>query len=370
MAQQISVDEALALAKAGDAEAQYALSAALHAAGKLDESLHWLRLAAARDLVPARLALAALLMDGQGCPRDLPQAIDLLRPLAATQVQANLLLSELHGFAALQIGARETGLRYLFAAARMGDGGALRQLVLLAACHQRLDLLRPPQAIDWAALEQSLPQLAGDIPLPAAETLHESPQIRRFPAAIHPFALDAVIQLAAPLVRRSEIVDARTGEVRADPMRTSSHVTLAPRQHDHVLEAIEQCIARVSGVPALHGEFLQILRYRVGEEFRPHVDYFNETGEAAYRSLADGGQRAQTVLIYLNDGYAGGTTSFPKLGLDIQGRRGDILHFHNLAADGLGHRDSLHAGTPVTGGEKWLLSKWIRSEPYPPRLAW
>ncbi len=363
MGQSISVQEAIALAKAGDPDAQYALSSALHAAGQLDESLYWLRLAASRNLVPAQLALAALLMDGQGCPRDLQQAGDLLRPLAATQVQANLLLAELHGFAAWQFGDRETGLRYLLAAARMGDAGAQRQLALLCALHQR-------PGIDWPSMEQALPQLAGDIPLPPPETLHEAPLIRRFAGVIPPQVLDAVIALAAPLVRRSEIVDARTGEVRADPMRTSSHVTLAPRQHDHVLEAIEQCISRVSGLPALHGEFVQILRYRVGEEFKPHVDYFNETGEAAYRSLADGGQRAQTVLIYLNEEYSGGATEFPKLQLAIQGRRGDILHFHNLAADGLGHRDTLHAGTPVTRGEKWLLSKWIRSERYPPRVAW
>ena len=363
MAQPISIDDAITLAKAGDPDAQYALSAALHQAGRFDESLHWLRLAAARDVVPARLALAALLMDGQGCPRDLQQAGDLLRPLAATHVQANLLLAELHGFAALQVGDRETGLRYLYAAARMGDAGARQQLALLAALHRRDDL-------DGHSVEAALPQLAGDLVIPAAETLHDSPSIRRFSGVIPEVVLDALIAWASPLVRRSSIVDARTGEVRADPMRTSSHVTLGPRQHDHVLEAIEQCIARVCGVSALHGEFVQILRYRPGEEFKPHVDYFNESGEATYRSLADGGQRADTVLVYLNDGYEGGATAFPELGLAVQGRRGDILHFHNLDAAGVGHKDSLHAGTPVTSGEKWLLSKWIRSEPYPPRLAW
>jgi prolyl 4-hydroxylase len=153
-------------------------------------------------------------------------------------------------------------------------------------------------------------------------------------------------------------------------MRNSSHVTLSPRQHDHVLETLERCISRVSGMPALNGEFLQILRYRQGEEFRPHVDYFNESGAGAYQSLADGGQRTQTVLIYLNDDYSGGSTCFPKLQLNIKARRGDLLHFHNLGADGLGHRDSLHAGMPVMAGEKWLLSQWIRSESYPVRLTW
>jgi prolyl 4-hydroxylase len=406
MPQNISFQEAAALAKSGDADAQYAMSSVLHERGQFDESLHWLRLAAAQKLVPAQITLATMLMDGRRCPRDRHQAIDLLHPLAATEIQANLLLSELHGFAALGGYDRETALRYLLAAARMGEAGALRQLALLSVCHQRWDLVRPlldasarrgdaaavyalaccyaggiggaaepaaePPAlnIDWPLLEQAVPHLAAEIPLPSAETLHETPLVRRFSGAIHPLVLDAVINLAAPLVQRSQIVDARTGEMRADPMRTSAHVTLGPRQHDHVLEALERCISRVTGLPALNGEFLQILRYRLGEEFRPHVDYFNEGGAGAYQSLADGGQRAQTVLLYLNDGYTGGSTRFPKLQLDIKGHRGDMLHFQNLGADGLGHRDTLHAGLPVMAGEKWLLSQWIRSESYPPRLTW
>lgn len=439
MAQSISFQEAAALAKSGNADAQYALSSVLHQRGQFDESLHWLRLAAAQKLIPAQITLAIFLMDGRQCPRDRQQAVDLLQPLAATQIQANLLLGELHGFAALEIADRETGLRYLLAAARLGDAGALRQLALLSVCHLRWDLLRPlldasarrgdaaavyalaccyaggiggppepalaaaisrgeaarsqylgqrldqdlrkqnlaasaaePPALnlDWLLLEQALPHFAADIPLPRAETLHEAPLIRRLPGVIHPLVLDSVINLAAPLARRSQIVDARTGEVRADPMRTSSHVTLGPRQHDHVLEALERSISRVCGVPSLNSEFLQILRYQPGEEFRPHVDYFNESGAGAYQSLADGGQRAQTVLMYLNDDYTGGSTCFPQLQLDVKGRRGDMLHFHNLGADGLGHRDTLHAGRPVVAGEKWLLSQWIRSEHYPARLAW
>src|SRR6202011_5568832 len=64
-------------------------------------------------------------------------------PLLASQVQASLLLSELYGFAALGGVDRETALRFLLGAARMGDAGALRQLALLGACHQRWDLVRP-----------------------------------------------------------------------------------------------------------------------------------------------------------------------------------------------------------------------------------
>jgi prolyl 4-hydroxylase len=398
MAQRVSFQEALVLARSGDAEAQYAVSSILHERRQFELSLHWLRLAAGQNLGSAQVTLATFLIDGRHCPRDPQQAIALLRPLAAMHVQASLLLAELHGFAAYGISDRETALHYLVAAARMGEAGALRQLALLGIWHQRWELVHPlldaamrlgdpaaayvlanhlasstattPSPIDWSILGQAVPELAGDPPLPAAEMLHDAPLIRLLPGIIHPLVLDAVIQLAAPHVRRSEIVDARTGEARVDPMRNSSHVTLGPRQHDHVLEAIERCIARVTGLPTQHGEFVQVLRYRLGEEFKPHVDYFNESEAGTYQSLADGGQRAQTVLLYLNDGYEGGHTQFPKLAIDIKGRRGDMLHFHNLGPDGLGHKDTLHAGLPVMAGEKWLLSKWIRKDGYPPRLAW
>jgi len=441
MTQGISTQEALALAKSGNADAQYALSSLLHQQGQFGESLRWLRLAAAQQLAPAQVTLATFLMDGRHTPRDCQQAAGLLEPLAATEARANLLLSELYGFAALGSGNPETGLRFLMAAARMGEAGALRQLALLSVCHGRWDLVRPlldaagrrgdgaaayalaccyldgiggvsepasalaicrspvartqylgqrleaalrkenPAAASVAGpppqlsvysmlLEQALPQLAADIQLPAPGTLCEAPLIRKLPGVLHPLVLDALINQAAPLVQRSQIVDARTGEARADPMRTSSHVTLSPRQHDHVLEAIERCISRVCGVPRTNSEFLQVLRYRPGEQYRLHVDYFNESGPGSQQSMADGGQRAQTVLTYLNDDYTGGSTSFPKLHLDIKGQRGDMLHFHNLDADGLGHRDTLHAGLPVAAGEKWLLSQWVRSRSYPARVAW
>ena len=439
MAQGISIQQATALAKSGDSEAQYALSSVLHQRGQFDESLKWLRLAAAQKLVPAQITLATMLMDGRQCPRDRQQALAILEPLARSHIQANLLLSELHGFAACGGTDRVAALRFLAGAGRMGDGGALRQLALLSVCHQRWRLVRPllheaarrgdapaiyalaycyaeglggeqdparaaalcageaarsqylvqalaqrlginkPGAaasqpaelnVDWPLVEQELVHLAQDIPLPAAEVLRAVPLIRKLPGVVHPLVLNSVINAAAPLVQRSKIVDARTGVARIDPMRNSSHVTFGPRQHDHVLESLERCISRVTELPVLNGEFLQILRYRLGEEFRPHVDYFNESGAGAYQSLADGGQRAQTVLMYLNDGYAGGSTCFLNLSIEVKGRPGDMLHFHNLDAKGIGDRDTLHAGMPVTAGEKWLLSQWIRSENYPARITW
>jgi hypothetical protein len=56
--------------------------------------------------------------------------------------------------------------------------------------------------------------------------------------------------------------------------------------------------------------------------------------------------------------------------IEVRGEPGDLLHFHNLRADGIGDRATLHAGMPVIAGEKWLLSQWLRTQPYPARTAW
>ena len=42
-----------------------------------------------------------------------------------------------------------------------------------------------------------------------------------------------------------------------------------------------------------------------------------------------------------------------------------MLAFDNVLNDGSPDKRSLHAGLPVTMGEKWLLSVWIRDRDQP-----
>ena len=79
--------------------------------------------------------------------------------------------------------------------------------------------------------------------------------------------------------------------------------------------------------------------------------------------MAEDGQRVLTALVYLNDDYEGGETDFPVLGAHWKGRKGEALLFWNVAPDGALDERTLHAGLPVTRGEKWMLSQWIRGRP-------
>jgi prolyl 4-hydroxylase len=67
-----------------------------------------------------------------------------------------------------------------------------------------------------------------------------------------------------------------------------------------------------------------------------------------------------TFLAYLNDGYVGGETDFPRAGLRFKGAAGDALMFANVDLQGRPEPLSLHAGLPPGSGEKWVLSQWIR----------
>ena len=70
-----------------------------------------------------------------------------------------------------------------------------------------------------------------------------------------------------------------------------------------------------------------------------------------------------TFLVYLDEGYEGGETAFPALGITVRGRIGDGLLFRNASAEGAPDPRAIHAGLPVTRGVKHLASRWIRAAP-------
>ena len=78
-----------------------------------------------------------------------------------------------------------------------------------------------------------------------------------------------------------------------------------------------------------------------------------------------GGQRLVTALRYLYDVEGGGCTRFTNLQLDVQPVKGSLLLFHNCErGSSKRHSDGLHAGMPVTAGEKWAANLWFRQRDY------
>ena len=148
--------------------------------------------------------------------------------------------------------------------------------------------------------------------------------------------------------------------------------------HD-LVKSVEILIAESCGIPISHGEPMQILRYRNGQRYETHPDFFDPRDRA---ELANGGQRVMTCLIYLASLPAswGGATVFPDANIRVQPVAGRAIIWRNVRSDGAVDPSSVHAGALVrrpkrrfqghdgdvsaAAHEKWVLSKWIRARPF------
>jgi len=158
----------------------------------------------------------------------------------------------------------------------------------------------------------------------------------------------------------AQVYDAETGDLRADSNRSNSAAQLDVERIDTFTAFVRARIAALANVSAAGLETSQILHYRVGQQFAEHCDFLDPGSPGHAQDIAKHGQRALTVLIYLNDDYEGGDTAFPGLGRSYKGHKGDALVLWNLTPEGAPDWRTRHIGTAPTHGEKWLFSQWVR----------
>ena len=202
----------------------------------------------------------------------------------------------------------------------------------------------------------------------SAERLLRGERVQRIPSA--KAEIFQARDFAAPdLCRRLiALIDAgRRPSTNADDngdayFRTSETCDLAP--DDPAVVQMEALLGKLSGIDPAHGEPLQGQRYDVGQEFKPHTDYFAPDGTdyATYCSVA--GQRTWTFMIYLNAVEAGGATRFKALSKTFQPEPGKLLAWNNRRPDGRVNPNTLHHGMMVRKGMKYILTKWYREKPW------
>ncbi len=130
---------------------------------------------------------------------------------------------------------------------------------------------------------------------------------------------------------------------------------------DAVVQAIEQRIDRLLGIPHTYGEALQGQRYLPGQQFKQHNDWFYTLAPYWKTEARRGGQRCFTAMAYLNEVEAGGSTDFIHLGLSVPPQKGALLIWNNATPTGFPNEDAMHAGTPVVAGQKYVVTKWYRT---------
>ncbi len=133
---------------------------------------------------------------------------------------------------------------------------------------------------------------------------------------------------------------------------------------DPFVAAIDHKLAAFAGIDPAYGEPIQGQRYIVGQEFKPHTDYFDPKGADFAQYCAVAGNRTWTLMVYLDQPKEGGATRFPKIGKTVQPETGKLLAWNNRIVPGQYNPASLHHGMKVRVGVKHVITKWYRERPW------
>ena len=279
--------------------------------------------------------------------------------------------------------ARE-GLNALDAAAQGGDGESAYLLALFIAegvgfpqsWQTALAVLQHAAQLGWRPAQREIEFLTNEfkgtrtesldftqwLQAPTAQVISPAPRIfvvRNF--ASHAIC-DRLIELARPRLKAAQTYDPGSGGMQYESGRTNSDCHLILPYSDLLLALVRARISALIRMPVPFFETPTILHYKPGETFSAHHDYLDDREAGFAQEIAQNGQRVLTFLLYLNDGFAGGETEFPLVGIRCKGNKGDALCFWNVLPDGSPDRQTMHAGLPPTSGEKWLLSQWVRGK--------
>ncbi len=187
------------------------------------------------------------------------------------------------------------------------------------------------------------------------------PRIVVFGGLLSDTECEELVALARPRLARSLTVATQTGGEEVNQDRTSNGMFFQ-RGENALVQRIEARIARLVNWPVDHGEGLQILHYGPGAEYKPHYDYFDPDQPGTPTILKRGGQRVGTLVMYLSEPEKGGGTVFPDVHLEVAPKRGNAVFFSYERPHP--STRTLHGGTPVRAGEKWIATKWLRERPF------
>lgn len=130
---------------------------------------------------------------------------------------------------------------------------------------------------------------------------------------------------------------------------------------DDKIRAIIQRVCDIHNYPIENAEDLQVVKYDPNGYYNEHHDSCCDENEKCAEFITRGGNRVITMVIYLNDGFSGGSTRFINLNQDIKPDKNSGILFYPMNKKGdKCHRKALHAGMPVSSGQKYIANVWIR----------
>lgn len=197
------------------------------------------------------------------------------------------------------------------------------------------------------------------------ERLADDPAVRRVPVDAAEIYISEAFLTGSECAHLIRLIDATAVPSRLVEddewagYRTSHSGDIDSR--DAVVRALEHRLSHFTGIAPDRGEAAQGQRYRCGQYFREHCDWFDTSARYWHREQRCGGQRSWTAMVYLNAVDEGGGTEFPHFNLNISPARGSLLLWNNALPDGTPNPLTMHAARPVVRGVKYVITKWYRT---------
>ena len=124
---------------------------------------------------------------------------------------------------------------------------------------------------------------------------------------------------------------------------------------------IDKKISNLMNLEPFFGETMQAQKYKVGEYYKEHYDFFSPFNHEFKTYCEWMGQRTWTTMIYLNDVEEGGETYFKYLNLKIKPKKGLLIAWNNLYINGFPNYKTMHEALPPKKESKYIITKWWRS---------
>ena len=200
----------------------------------------------------------------------------------------------------------------------------------------------------------------------SSELLLSRPGVQRLPSdkielfQLRDFVSPDLCERLIKLIERDRRPSTLADEGDDRYFRTSETCDLP--EENHAVREIEALLAALNGIDPAYGEPLQGQRYDIGQEFKPHCDYFNRDGRDWEKYCSVAGQRTWTFMVYLNDVEAGGATRFKAVKKTFQPEAGKLVCWNNMRADGRENPNTIHHGMKVRKGMKYVITKWYREK--------
>lgn len=228
----------------------------------------------------------------------------------------------------------------------------------------------PREIVEWQTEMAKKPNLVLSI-----HTKALSPRVFLIPSFLSRFECESIIREASGKLVPSMVTDKGkvTKQVR------NSWTTWLKRDKSIVLNQVYDRVADLCQMPrsqcrsSKSAEPLQVVRYKPNQYYNEHVDYLTPSFYPDCPEVQRGNNRFATFLFYLKVSKGpGGHTFFPfarnnlasgvgpgSEGLKIKPKQGSAIVFYSMLPDGNLDERSLHAGTPVQRGEKWIANVFL-----------